>query len=271
MEAKPPAQALAQHAAGTGHGGRARGCGRAWGALAAYNGGQWVNAGFSPAQITDQAPKDVWFTAPEVIYLTPSTAGEVAMQYFADQRPNDFDNPASYTVDNSNARTDGLIYFYCQNATEAKIECLTSGVTTTLWTGGASSNATSTGDNAGKDVINGINHTNTNKLVYYIGNTATATNSSRMVTWKVTFKVKGNNQEYTNYAYSYIYKPYQGLYGAVIEGKAVRDASGLGVQTSNTNLGMALWMMGAHAVDREDISTTALNYSRPLAKLAYLW
>ncbi|MCL2106508.1 MAG: hypothetical protein FWH26_05565, partial [Oscillospiraceae bacterium] len=185
------------------------------------------------------APADVYFQVPELIYLNP-TPGDNGFQYFADSKTdftNGNRNRATYgTLNNSNANTSGDLWFYCENATQVKIECTTQGVTPHV------SRRASRGDDwdgvnmdfyyndldsvalsglpywgypdsgTTPDLLNKANHT-TDYLLYRLCQYGSATNNGASLTagqgmlieWKATYVVDG--VEYTACAYSYVYKP----------------------------------------------------------------
>ncbi|MCL2107506.1 MAG: hypothetical protein FWH26_10685, partial [Oscillospiraceae bacterium] len=78
-----------------------------------------------------EAPKDVYFVVPEVVYLNPN-AGNNTMQYFADSKIVDPEDPARQasfglldTEPGSGAdphqNSSGDVWFYCENASKVKI------------------------------------------------------------------------------------------------------------------------------------------------------
>ena len=141
--------------------------------------------------VANAASPEIFFLAPETIYLTPNAAAgtPVAMQWFIDQEPDSFTSPTGYTLRTAQSdgrpQTDGIVYFYCPGATQVSVKCLDPGVTPTLWTGGANS---TTGVDT--DLITGAAQMG-NRLAYYISNQATATNTSRLITWEATYVVGG--------------------------------------------------------------------------------
>ena len=240
---------------------------------AAANGGNWLN-GPPGSKITDQAPAGVFFTAPETIYLNPIPGTDYCrLQYFADQYPNNFYNPTGYSVtpsgrtyvdSSSVTHTYGLIYFHCSNMTEVTIRQVPSAnpITLNYWAGNgyaATPYATNRTPTNGISGGVGTKHTGLTNVHYYITDVGKAANyNDGLITWEAEFKITGSDTVYYAYAYSSIYAPWLGIYGAALQQCSARTG---GMSTdAYTNGGMVLWMMGAHEVDVETLSTTAFTY-----------
>ncbi len=194
----------------------------------------------------------IYFTAPEVIYLTPSTStGNVSWQKFAD---NAVLEGASNDASPANAYTNyGTVQLCVPGATEVSIHCVSPNITVRLgylrrWNVntyqayGDASTLTGTYGDYSSETINSFDGYYTYGRIN--GSASSSPNSSGLIVWRGTFMYEG--VRYETYTYSYIYKPYNGIYGVA---EHVQDDDG-----SVSDVETATYFMGVHSVDRETLN-----------------
>ena len=196
---------------------------------------------------THAASPEIVFAAPENIYLAPGTGGTAVWQYFYDKRPSAYGVLNPTWALNAASQTDGMLYLYAPGASQVRIVREDADTDVRLWTTGPGS---STGD---ANAVNNGAWIGGDTAIFYIANTASSTNASRLVRWRAEYTVSGTT--YTAYAYSYVYKPYLGVYGV---GGYIW---GSGNNSTNRNIHntAGIWGYGVHSITPIDIGTAMPN------------
>ncbi|MDR1733945.1 MAG: InlB B-repeat-containing protein, partial [Oscillospiraceae bacterium] len=217
------------------------------------------------ASAVSQVAPVVYFTAPEVIYLTPSnaTSGTVNAQYFVGSTFPDQPTSATWgTMQAASNATTGEVFFRCDVAdggvkitcedASSDIVCTARTLSSQNWT--SSGTYTDIATNIGDAGADGANHGgNYRYIAYRIGQGCKFTNTSHLIRWRAKYYVGG--VEYIAYAYSYVYKPFTDIFGAAIHSNTWRNGSDGNYIAAD----IAAWAMGVHDVTTETISNTALT------------
>ncbi|HAX83293.1 MAG TPA: hypothetical protein DCY15_02015, partial [Ruminococcaceae bacterium] len=225
-----------------------------------------VDAG-TAITVSDNTVPNVYFYAPEQIYLEPkidgyTTQGKYNYQWFVDSNVNSSTNLETLrTGENST----GNFYFYYENASQVTVsyKYLTNNMTD--MTAYTQTSQTSTGDYANANCtiqlaeyatpLRAYNTSGTATYIYYtkagnkISTTITrdsvspylaASSKGCYIEWKVTFVDKLDGQTKVVYRYTYIYKPYIQPVGTAIRSKNARGNNSYGQNLT--------WISGVHSL-----------------------
>ena len=229
----------------------------------------------SAITVSDNSASNVYFYAPEQIYLEPSLTGYTAQgkynyQWFVDSTVNDSTKLQTLrTGENST----GNFYFYYENASSVTVsyKYLTNSMTD--MTAYTQTSQTSSGDYANANCniklaeyatpLRAYNTSGTASYIYYtkagnkIDTTITRESTSPYlaagtkgyyIEWKATFVDKLDGQTKVAYAYTYVYKPYLQPVGTAINTNNYRGTNSYGYDIS--------WISGIHSFNTSSTKAT---------------
>ena len=229
----------------------------------------------SAITVSDNSASNVYFYAPEQIYLEPKLTGYTAQdkynyQWFVDSTVNDSTKLQTLrTGENST----GNFYFYYENASSVTVsyKYLTNSMTD--MTAYTQTSQTSSGDYANANCniklaeyatpLRAYNTSGTASYIYYtkagnkIDTTITRESSSPYlaagtkgyyIEWKATFVDKLDGQTKVAYAYTYVYKPYLQPVGTAINTNNYRGNNSYGYDIS--------WISGIHSFNTSSTKAT---------------
>ena len=229
----------------------------------------------SAITVSDNDVSNVYFYAPEQIYLEPSLTGYTAQskykfQWFVDSN---VDEATKLQTLRTGENSSGNFYFYYENASQVTIsyKYLKSDMTD-MTAYQNTSNSTTTADYANANCnikldayatpLRASNTSGTSSYIYYtvagnkIDTTVTrdsespyllATTKGYYIEWKASFVDKLDGQTKVAYAYTYVYKPYIQPVGVA---NRTKNNSG-----SNSYGSDFVWISGVHG-----LSTTGTHY-----------
>ena len=229
----------------------------------------------SAITVSDNSASNVYFYAPEQIYLEPKLTGYTTQdkynyQWFVDSTVNDSTKLQTLrTGENST----GNFYFYYENASSVTVsyKYLTNSMTD--MTAYTQTSQTSSGDYANANCniklaeyatpLRAYNTSGTASYIYYtkagnkIDTTITRESSSPYlaagtkgyyIEWKATFVDKLDGQTKVAYAYTYVYKPYLQPVGTAINTNNYRGNNSYGYDIS--------WISGIHSFNTSSTKAT---------------
>ena len=229
----------------------------------------------SAITVSDNSASNVYFYAPEQIYLEPKLTGytnqdKYNYQWFVDSTVNDSTKLQTLrTGENST----GNFYFYYENASSVTVsyKYLTNSMTD--MTAYTQTSQTSSGDYANANCnikldeyatpLRAYNTSGTASYIYYtkagnkIDTTITRESSSPYlaagtkgyyIEWKATFVDKLDGQTKVAYAYTYVYKPYLQPVGTAINTNNYRGNNSYGYDIS--------WISGIHSFNTSSTKAT---------------
>ena len=229
----------------------------------------------SAITVSDNSASNVYFYAPEQIYLEPKLTGYTAQdkynyQWFVDSTVNDSTKLQTLrTGENST----GNFYFYYENASSVTVsyKYLTNSMTD--MTAYTQTSQTSSGDYANANCniklaeyatpLRAYNTSGTASYIYYtkagnkIDTTITRESTSPYlaaetkgyyIEWKATFVDKLDGQTKVAYAYTYVYKPYLQPVGTAINTNNYRGNNSYGYDIS--------WISGIHSFNTSSTKAT---------------
>ena len=229
----------------------------------------------SAITVSDNSASNVYFYAPEQIYLEPKLTGYINQdkynyQWFVDSTVNDSTKLQTLrTGENST----GNFYFYYENASSVTVsyKYLTNSMTD--MTAYTQTSQTSSGDYANANCnikldeyatpLRAYNTSGTASYIYYtkagnkIDTTITRESSSPYlaagtkgyyIEWKATFVDKLDGQTKVAYAYTYVYKPYLQPVGTAINTNNYRGNNSYGYDIS--------WISGIHSFNTSSTKAT---------------
>ena len=229
----------------------------------------------SAITVSDNSASNVYFYAPEQIYLEPKLTGYTTQdkynyQWFVDSTVNDSTKLQTLrTGENST----GNFYFYYENASSVTVsyKYLTNSMTD--MTAYTQTSQTSSGDYANANCniklaeyatpLRAYNTSGTASYIYYtkagnkIDTTITRESSSPYlaagtkgyyIEWKATFVDKLDGQTKVAYAYTYVYKPYLQPVGTAINTNNYRGTNSYGYDIS--------WISGIHSFNTSSTKAT---------------
>ena len=229
----------------------------------------------SAITVSDNSASNVYFYAPEQIYLEPKLTGYTTQdkynyQWFVDSTVNDSTKLQTLrTGENST----GNFYFYYENASSVTVsyKYLTNSMTD--MTAYTQTSQTSSGDYANANCniklaeyatpLRAYNTSGTASYIYYtkagnkIDTTITRESSSPYlaagtkgyyIEWKATFVDKLDGQTKVAYAYTYVYKPYIQPVGTAINTNNYRGTNSYGYDIS--------WISGIHSFNTSSTKAT---------------
>ena len=222
----------------------------------------------SAVTVSDNNVSNVYFYAPEQIYLEPSLTGYTAQgkykyQWFVDSNVNDSTKLQTLRTGENSA---GNFYFYYENASQVSIsyKYLKYDMTDmTAYSNTSSSTTTADYANANCTIklaaygtpLRASNTSGTSSYIYYtvagnkIDTTITresespyllAATKGYYIEWKATFIDKLDGQTKVAYAYTYVYKPYIQPVGV-----ANRTKNNSGSNSYGSNIS---WISGVHGI-----------------------
>ena len=229
----------------------------------------------SAITVSDNSASNVYFYAPEQIYLEPKLTGYTTQdkynyQWFVDSTVNESTKLQTLrTGENST----GNFYFYYENASSVTVsyKYLTNSMTD--MTAYTQTSQTSSGDYANANCnikldeyatpLRAYNTSGTASYIYYtkagnkIDTTITRESSSPYlaagtkgyyIEWKATFVDKLDGQTKVAYAYTYVYKPYLQPVGTAINTNNYRGNNSYGYDIS--------WISGIHSFNTSSTKAT---------------
>ena len=229
----------------------------------------------SAITVSDNSASNVYFYAPEQIYLEPKLTGYTTQdkynyQWFVDSTVNDSTKLQTLrTGENST----GNFYFYYENASSVTVsyKYLTNSMTD--MTAYTQTSQTSSGDYANANCniklaeyatpLRAYNTSGTASYIYYTkaGNKIDTTITRESVSpylaagtkgyyieWKATFVDKLDGQTKVAYAYTYVYKPYLQPVGTAINTNNYRGNNSYGYDIS--------WISGIHSFNTSSTKAT---------------
>ena len=229
----------------------------------------------SAITVSDNSASNVYFYAPEQIYLEPKLTGYTTQdkynyQWFVDSTVNDSTKLQTLrTGENST----GNFYFYYENASSVTVsyKYLTNSMTD--MTAYTQTSQTSSGDYANANCnikldeyatpLRAYNTSGTASYIYYtkagnkIDTTITRESTSPYlaagtkgyyIEWKATFVDKLDGQTKVAYAYTYVYKPYLQPVGTAINTNNYRGNNSYGYDIS--------WISGIHSFNTSSTKAT---------------
>ena len=229
----------------------------------------------SAITVSDNSASNVYFYAPEQIYLEPKLTGYINQdkynyQWFVDSTVNDSTKLQTLrTGENST----GNFYFYYENASSVTVsyKYLTNSMTD--MTAYTQTSQTSSGDYANANCniklaeyatpLRAYNTSGTASYIYYtkagnkIDTTITRESTSPYlaagtkgyyIEWKATFVDKLDGQTKVAYAYTYVYKPYLQPVGTAINTNNYRGNNSYGYDIS--------WISGIHSFNTSSTKAT---------------
>ena len=229
----------------------------------------------SAITVSDNSASNVYFYAPEQIYLEPKLTGYTTQdkynyQWFVDSTVNDSTKLQTLrTGENST----GNFYFYYENASSVTVsyKYLTNSMTD--MTAYTQTSQTSSGDYANANCniklaeyatpLRAYNTSGTASYIYYTkaGNKIDTTITRESVSpylaagtkgyyieWKATFVDKLDGQTKVAYAYTYVYKPYLQPVGTAINTNNYRGTNSYGYDIS--------WISGIHSFNTSSTKAT---------------
>lgn len=229
---------------------------------------------------------NVYLNVPELIYLTPSTAnGTAKMQYFAnnvaDRAP--LEKLETYgEPSNKKNDTTGIVWFHVPGAVKMSLHLDKDFVE---YPGDITSGNGLTGTKLGIRYLERPGDTGgtavyqeriyddfdpttnqgwaTPDADWVYGEISAADsesyNESKHVRWKGVYQMPGDTEDRIVYAYTYIYKPYDGIYGSAHHTK----------QNSSINDSIT-WFMGVHDVAKEPLNALSHN-SNDYSGIRQVW
>ncbi|MEE1245894.1 MAG: bacterial Ig-like domain-containing protein [Acutalibacteraceae bacterium] len=242
----------------------------------------------SAITVTDNSIPNVYFYAPEQVYLEPSLTGYTAQgkynyQWFVDSTVNSSTNLETLrTGENSTGR----FYFYYENASQVTVSYKYLSYNMSDMTAYTQTSQTGTGDYANANCtikldeyatpLRAYNTSGTSSYIYYtkagnkIDTTITrdsvspflaASSKGCYIEWKVTFVDKVDGQTKVVYRYTYLYKPYIQPVGSALRAENARGTNSFGQNIS--------WISGIHSLlttgDRYPNSAQGVNDLLPFS------
>ena len=230
----------------------------------------------SAITVSDNDVSNVYFYAPEQIYLEPSLTGYTAQskykfQWFVDSN---VDEATKLQTLRTGENSSGNFYFYYENASQVTIsyKYLKSDMTD-MTAYQNTSNSTTTADYANANCnikldayatpLRASNTSGTSSYIYYtvagnkIDTTVTrdsespyllAATKGYYIEWKASFVDKLDGQTKVAYAYTYVYKPYIQPVGTAINTNNYRGTNSYGFDIS--------WVSGIHSFNASSARAT---------------
>ena len=229
----------------------------------------------SAITVSDNSASNVYFYAPEQIYLEPKITGYTTQdkynyQWFVDSTVN---NSTKLQTLRTGENSTGNFYFYYENASSVTVsyKYLTNSMTD--MTAYTQTSQTSSGDYANANCniklaeygtpLRAYNTSGTASYIYYTkaGNKIDTTITRESVSpylaaktkgyyieWKATFVDKLDGQTKVAYAYTYVYKPYLQPVGTAINTNNYRGNNSYGYDIS--------WISGIHSFNTSSTKAT---------------
>ncbi|HJI47406.1 MAG TPA: bacterial Ig-like domain-containing protein [Oscillospiraceae bacterium] len=229
----------------------------------------------SAITVSDNSASNVYFYAPEQIYLEPKITGYTTQdkynyQWFVDSTVN---NSTKLQTLRTGENSTGNFYFYYENASSVTVsyKYLTNSMTD--MTAYTQTSQTSSGDYANANCniklaeygtpLRAYNTSGTASYIYYTkaGNKIDTTITRESVSpylaaktkgyyieWKATFVDKLDGQTKVAYAYTYVYKPYLQPVGTAINTNNYRGNNSHGYDIS--------WISGIHSFNTSSTKAT---------------
>ena len=229
----------------------------------------------SAITVSDNSASNVYFYAPEQIYLEPKITGYTTQdkynyQWFVDSTVN---NSTKLQTLRTGENSTGNFYFYYENASSVTVsyKYLTNSMTD--MTAYTQTSQTSSGDYANANCniklaeyatpLRAYNTSGTASYIYYtkagnkIDTTITresvspylaAATKGYYIEWKATFVDKLDGQTKVAYAYTYVYKPYLQPVGTAINTNNYRGTNSYGYDIS--------WISGIHSFNTSSTKAT---------------
>ena len=229
----------------------------------------------SAITVSDNSASNVYFYAPEQIYLEPKITGYTTQdkynyQWFVDSTVN---NSTKLQTLRTGENSTGNFYFYYENASSVTVsyKYLTNSMTD--MTAYTQTSQTSSGDYANANCniklaeyatpLRAYNTSGTASYIYYtkagnkIDTTITresvspylaAATKGYYIEWKATFVDKLDGRTKVAYAYTYVYKPYLQPVGTAINTNNYRGTNSYGYDIS--------WISGIHSFNTSSTKAT---------------
>ncbi|MDD7614627.1 MAG: bacterial Ig-like domain-containing protein, partial [Clostridiaceae bacterium] len=221
----------------------------------------------SAITVTDNSIPNVYFYAPEQVYLEPSLTGYTAQgkynyQWFVDST---VDSSTNLETLRTGENSTGKFYFYYENASQVTVSYKYLSYNMSDMTAYTQTSQTSTGDYANANCtikldeystpLRAYNTSGTSSYIYYtkagnkIDTTITrdsvspflaASSKGCYIEWKVTFVDKLDGQTKVVYRYTYLYKPYIQPVGSALRSRNARGTNSFGQNIS--------WISGVHSL-----------------------